>query len=105
MLLFAEGSFLQVLEGPREAVEDLFFDIRTDTRHTGIVKIYQEKTEKRIFGKWSMGLASMSNQELARIPGCEDFFQSGKHISAIQESTARRILEAFTRGKWRRKIS
>ena len=33
MLLYHEGSFLQVLEGPSEAVEHLYARIRRDKRH------------------------------------------------------------------------
>ena len=104
MLMYADGSFLQVLEGEESAVEELFFNICTDKRHRDVVKIFQNGVSERNFDKWSMGLASMKNADLASIPGCEDFFQSGAHISAISESTARKVLQGFINGKWRRHI-
>ncbi len=104
MLLYAEGTFFQVLEGDREQLEDLYIIIKADIRHQQIVKIYEEPIDKRYFGDWSMGLASLDHKELSRIPGCRDFFQSGKALLNMSPNRAKLLLNAFRRGEWRNLI-
>ena len=53
-LLFNAGYFAQVLEGPMDAVEELFERIQEDTRHIGCVILCCEPTKSRTFTKWSM---------------------------------------------------
>lgn len=47
-------NFMQLIEGPRAEVEDIYDRILKDKRHTGIVRILAEKAEKRAFPRWSM---------------------------------------------------
>ncbi|KCZ96912.1 BLUF domain-containing protein [Hyphomonas polymorpha PS728] len=48
------GSFMQLIEGPRVEVEDIYDRILKDKRHSGIVRILAEKAESRAFPRWSM---------------------------------------------------
>ncbi|WP_428622995.1 BLUF domain-containing protein [Sedimenticola sp.] len=59
MLLFDDGSFLQVLEGEEETVDRLFSEISSDSRHNKIVKIISEAIPERQFNDWTMGYASI----------------------------------------------
>ena len=56
-LLFTDGWFAQVLEGPQAAVELIFEWIVLDSRHTDIRVLYLRETEQRSFGQWSMAFA------------------------------------------------
>ncbi|WP_291049785.1 BLUF domain-containing protein [Hyphomonas sp.] len=47
-------SFMQLIEGPRAEVEDVYDRIVKDPRHSGIVRILAEKAEARAFPRWSM---------------------------------------------------
>ena len=47
-------SFMQLIEGPRPEVEDIFGRIVTDNRHSGVVRILAERTGTRAFPLWSM---------------------------------------------------
>jgi hypothetical protein len=105
MLLFSEKSFFQVLEGPKAAVEGLFENISRDSRHTHVIKVFEGNVAKRYFQDWSMGLAFLDRQHLENIPGCNDFFRSGKCFHHLDPSTAKRLLEAFKEGSWRMAIS
>ncbi len=104
MLLYAEGSFIQLLEGPRQEVQSLYEDIKKDSRHTNIVLLYEEEITTRYFGEWSMGLADVKLRDLIDIPGCRDFIESGDRLAAVSPVIARRLLEGFMHGKWRRHI-
>lgn len=56
LLLHANGRFLQVLEGPEQAVRDLFTTIQGDARHTNIEMLLTTHTTERTFPDWRMGL-------------------------------------------------
>jgi len=55
LLLFADSSFLQVLEGERAVVEELYARIRRDERHFNVTTILSEARAGRVFGDWRMG--------------------------------------------------
>jgi hypothetical protein len=59
LLCVADNLFLQVLEGGRDEVCDLFNAIVRDRRHTQVrLLIYEEIAERR-FGAWTMGHVSI----------------------------------------------
>lgn len=61
VLLFASDRFLQVLEGPREAVLSLFETIEHDERHTFVEVIQSGPVPSRLFSDWSMGLCNLED--------------------------------------------
>jgi hypothetical protein len=61
-LLFSEGCFAQVLEGPQESVEAVMEEIVCDPRHTDITILYTQETEARSFPNWSMAYAGEVHQ-------------------------------------------
>jgi isopenicillin N synthase-like dioxygenase len=56
MLCYFDRSFLQMIEGEREAVEDAVRRIRADARHSGLIEVYNRPVEQRTFSDWSMAL-------------------------------------------------
>ena len=54
-LLFNRGSFAQVLEGSKAAVETTFERIQRDTRHSDVAVLQCEPVTARAFPNWSMG--------------------------------------------------
>ena len=59
-LLFNSGSFAQVLEGPRIAVEATFERIQRDPRHSDVSVLQCEPVESRGFPNWSMAFIGHS---------------------------------------------
>ena len=59
-LLFNGGSFAQVLEGSRAAVETTFERIQRDPRHSDVAVLQCEPVEARGFPNWSMGFVGDS---------------------------------------------
>lgn len=55
LLLHIDQGFLQILEGPREAVLIVFAAIERDLRHIGLRVLIQQDVEERLFAGWSMG--------------------------------------------------
>ncbi|WP_373087524.1 BLUF domain-containing protein [Sneathiella sp.] len=69
MLLYKDGSFMQMLEGEEEAVTKTFNRINDDSRHNGLIVICKETAESRIFDGWSMGFRTVNDTDLKNIPG------------------------------------
>lgn len=59
MLLYKDGSFMQVMEGPEENVFRLYNRILEDPRHKGIITLLKGPLEKREFGNWSMAFQNI----------------------------------------------
>jgi len=102
MLLYAEGSFFQVLEGPAEVVDRLYETIESDPRHDKVTKIIREPIPKRSFDDWTMGFFRVSREELEGIVGVNDFFGKGRSLDLLDPGRAKKLLAAFREGRWRR---
>lgn len=105
MLLYIEGCFFQVLEGPENVVIELAETVRQDPRHTRMTTIIQEPIAKRAFSEWTMGFTQMSLINLGDIEGLNDFFTIGKVLTDIDSGRAKKLLTAFKQGRWRVKLS
>jgi hypothetical protein len=105
MLLYAEGSFFQVLEGPAEVVDALYVKIGRDERHGQMTLIIREPIPKRCFDAWTMGFYNVSREELAGISGVNDFFSKDRGVLNIDAGRAKKLLAAFRDGHWRKKLT
>ena len=55
ILMASGGLFYQVLEGPQEAVDELYTTIASDSRHTDLLLLQSESNVSgRVFPDWSM---------------------------------------------------
>ncbi|MDI1296127.1 MAG: BLUF domain-containing protein [bacterium] len=61
LLLFNSKRFLQILEGPRDAVERIFARIYDDPRHRAVVKLRERTIADREFGRWAMAFDDPAN--------------------------------------------
>jgi hypothetical protein len=59
-LLFTASGFAQVLEGPREVVEQAFERISADPRHADVTVLSFTPTERRSFPEWSMAFSGQA---------------------------------------------
>lgn len=60
VLCFSEGIFLQVLEGGRGAVNQLYNRIVADARHHQVELMLYEEISERRFAGWSMGQVNLA---------------------------------------------
>jgi Sensors of blue-light using FAD len=58
-LCFSEGVFMQVLEGGRNPVNQLYTRIAGDVRHRDVVLLDYAEIEERRFSGWAMGQVNM----------------------------------------------
>ena len=68
MLLYAEGNFLQVLEGDEREVDELFSRIRRDPRHQHIVCLERATVARREFADWDMGFRRLDGAIEEELP-------------------------------------
>lgn len=69
MLLFKDHRFLQLLEGPADAVRAKMQLIREDARHYDVLVLLEESVPERQFADWSMGYAADSSLRDVSVPG------------------------------------
>lgn len=60
LLCYSEGLFMQVLEGGRLPVSQLYQRIANDPRHRDVVLLSFEEITERRFAGWSMGQVNLS---------------------------------------------
>ena len=69
LLLYHDGSIIQILEGEAEDVHALFNSIKIDLRHTSVTKVIDCNIEERSFSNWSMGFKNISKQDFSKLNG------------------------------------
>jgi hypothetical protein len=57
VLLYSEGTFIQLLEGKDSVIDALYSRIETDQRHKSVVKLIDEPIAEKSFSQWLMGFA------------------------------------------------
>ena len=98
MLLYHEGSFLQVLEGDASAVANLFSVISADKRHHRVVALLKREVDERYFGSWRMGFASLKNLP-SNLPGYSEYLRfRGEPVEGA--NAAVRLMSAFRDGRF-----
>jgi len=102
MLLYHAGSFLQVLEGPDEAVTELFKVIEKDPRHTTVRVLFRDGVETGEFEEWSMGFVDTSKS----VKTLEGYLDYNTQASAMlrDKTRAKKTLKMFQDGAWRQLV-
>lgn len=96
LLLHVDGSFIQVLEGPTDAVDAAFDRISADPRHSRIVVLTRGPIVERRFGDWAMGFATPTGLG-ARLAGFSDYLRSGRISNSTDAALGDRVLELIDR--------
>ena len=91
VLCFSEGIFMQVLEGGRGPVNQLYNRIVSDSRHTDVELLSYAEVGERRFAGWSMGQVNMSRVNPALLlkyserPSLDPYLVSGTVSMALFE--------------------
>jgi hypothetical protein len=76
LLLFKDGDFIQLLEGERQAVREVFDAIKVDPRHSGVIVLLEGEAEGRLFADWSMGFRDLADPEVRAMPGFSPYMNT-----------------------------
>lgn len=100
MLLYAGGTFMQVLEGEEADVDAIFERIRRDPRHTDLMVLERCAIPGRSFERWNMGFRRLGRDQAQSHPGFAPFFEAGFDAASIgaRPGLALEILQAFGEG-------
>jgi hypothetical protein len=101
MLLYANGSFLQILEGESAAVDAIFERISRDPRHANIFVLEREAISERSFPHWRMGFKHLGSADALAHPAHAPFFAHGFDAAAlgVRPGLALQILNDFARSQ------
>ncbi len=91
LLVYHEGTFMQVLEGEEEAVMRLYQRILQDPRHTGTRMLWKLPIETRAFGDWAMAFRELSDVDPARLAGYSRFLEDGFAGGAAGEDSSKAL--------------
>lgn len=100
ILLYANGSFLQVLEGDEPVVRELYGRIHGDARHYRVRVLRERTVPTRSFGTWSMGFVALeARMRGALAAGSHALSSNGSLSDEAQDLLA--LLDAFRSGQHR----
>lgn len=86
LLIYREREFLQLIEGERDAVLDLFGRIERDPRHQQVDRIWDGPITERSFGQWAMGFAEPSDPVLRTLPEGRQLLEEGLMLTGRSSS-------------------
>ena len=98
MLLVAGSNVLQVLEGPKSAVDFKFARIAADPRHYDLLTLFDEDIAKRSFPNFSMGYRDLA----ASVSGSLQYSASsfpigdGSALRRLESGQAKDLLQLFS---------
>ncbi|MFD1143407.1 BLUF domain-containing protein [Larkinella insperata] len=95
ILLYFNGSIIQVLEGSEEKVKTLYQTISLDQRHRGITKLYSRIIDKRSFSEWSMGYKTLTASQMDNLKKINDGVNKSFSESANEENAVLGLLKLF----------
>ena len=97
MLMTSGGIFYQVLEGPPDAVDDLYRKIAADARHQDVLVLStQEDVEDRQFPSWAMKKVNLDEDAVARLEPIRALLDA----IVMQRETMQRLMGVLSRSVW-----
>ena len=102
LLIFGNGTFLQVIEGEDHIVDALMEKISKDRRHTNFQILATFPIEERHYSDWSMGFEKLTEQTISEVPNLKNFTLSDfnpEYLSA-NDSVVESLLERHRSSHW-----
>ena len=85
VLLYSEGTFLQVIEGDNENVDAIFANIKNDKRHKNIITLIDEAIPHKNFSEWAMGFTSVKPDKSEELLG---YLNAADKLNVIDGNSA-----------------
>ena len=101
VLITSGGLFYQVLEGPPEAVDEIFGAIQADKRHTDLLVLgIEEDISQRLYPEWSMKTVNLDAAAHVRLLPLkvlmEAVFDQQQHIDKMMWAIDRGLRQEFS---------
>lgn len=96
LLVYHEGSFIQLLEGDKENVLQIYDSIKRDERHYNIITLYTGETSKRYFPNWRMAFEAPLEKTFRQVVEFENLNEASDFLDqADLEHQGIRLLRYF----------
>lgn len=89
MLLYKDGNFMQVIEGPEDKVMRLYGRISQDPRHNNILMLLKQTIPARQFAAWEMAFVNLNCYSEDALPGYSSFLSNGLLADAFRQNSQR----------------
>jgi len=98
ILLYGNERFVQVLEGEKEAVQDLYERIKHDARHQHVTAYADKAISKRMFTEWAMAFQFSGPKQAAASTGYLGAAETAAEVLGIQsiDASLLAVLRDFT---------
>ncbi|TFH70308.1 BLUF domain-containing protein [Gammaproteobacteria bacterium LSUCC0112] len=100
ILLYKDGSIMQVLEGEAADVEHRYNIICADHRHKDIFMVGETEIEERQFAEWSMGFRDLTDPDLKTLEGFNQYLNKSLSLQDFAKNmgAARELVQIFATG-------
>ena len=90
-------QFMQILEGSKKAIFDLYEAIKKDDRHKSLKLIWDGEIPERCFANWTMGFSKFESIDKSKLEGFSGFLEKGFTDELINghPSTAINLFQSF----------
>lgn len=98
LLVYQQQSFIQILEGEKHNVLDVYRSICADSRHTNVTTVAEGEAASRGFADWEMAYLMRDDDPLQRLASTDDGLLSEGFIAnriASNPSVARELLMSY----------
>lgn len=102
ILLYHQGSFMQLLEGEEPTLRALYERIALDPRHHRLATLRERPIATRSFGSWSMGFVAIDPRLLSVLQGRHALSSNGSLQHDAE--TVLPLLDQFRNGQHHRYV-
>ncbi len=98
LLLLSDGNIIQIIEGPKMAVLELYEKIKNDPRHRGVTLMSSRKIDHPDFPNYQMGFRRLNQEIEARHPNFSKIIENGCLNTEVLANTSKLVstlLKAF----------
>lgn len=99
ILLYHDGAILQVLEGEKADLDQLYTRLESDPRHQSVIKVMEGDAANAYFPDWSMGFRRLSSKQWADVEGYlpvnKDMFTTAKENNQDERQPMLTFLQSF----------
>lgn len=88
-LVYAEGIFLQVLEGDPVVVKALMEKISLDVRHESVTVLRESEIPQPLFASWKMAYLSATREQVAKWAGLTVAPSAGESQTGVDRESYR----------------
>lgn len=99
ILLYHDGNFMQIIEGPKQAVVKLYAQIRGDALHKNLITLLDCPVEERLFAGWWMEFRNLNKLSVEELENASPYLEKSllSDVYVNQPNKSLKLLQFFLR--------